>query len=151
MVRRVGLTYRAGSISGHGDQHIDLLDLPFDNHSIAAIYCCHVLNSLQDDRAAMREVARVLHPDGVAFLQVPAFYSGATTLETNSAAERMATFGDDGIYRCYTNDDYEGRLRETGFEVSAFRASDVTPGQVQYHQLKNEVMHICRHPRGARG
>jgi len=132
-----------------GDRHIDLLDLPFADSSVSLVYCCHVLNSLQDDRAAMREVFRVLHPEGLAILQVPAFHQGVTTLETNSAQERMATFGDDGIYRCYTNDDYEARLRSTGFEVRAFRASDVAPGLVEYHQLKREVLHLCRKPHGA--
>ncbi len=147
--RRHDMTYRAGGLNGVGDHYLDLLDLPIASESIALVYCCHVLNCMEDDRRAMREVYRVLHPDGLAILQVPAFYPGETTLETNGRAERMATFGDDGIYRCYTNNDYEVRLRSVGFEVTAFRANNVAANFVELHQLKQEVLHLCRKPRGA--
>jgi SAM-dependent methyltransferase len=142
--RESGMTYRCGGITGVGDQYVDLLSLPFDTDSISLVYCCHVLNALQEDTAAMREIHRVLHPEGVALLQVPAFYQGATTLETNGLEDRMAAFGDEGIYRCYTNADYEARLRVAGFEVRAFRASDVADDLVQRYQLKREILHVCR-------
>lgn len=142
-----GMHYRAGSITGTGEQYIDLLDLPFADASVALVYCCHVLNSLQDDLAAMREVFRVLRPDGSAILQVPAFHQGATTLETHSREERMAAFGDDGISRCYTNADYESRLQSVGFEVIAFRAGEVSDQLVAHLQLKREILHICRKPK----
>jgi SAM-dependent methyltransferase len=147
--RSAGMCYRHGDLSGCGETYLDLLDLPIATDSITLVYCCHVLNAMADDVRAMREVYRVLHPEGLAILQVPAFYEGATTLETNSADDRMAIFGDGGIYRCYTNDDYETRLRSVGFEVQAFRASDVADELVHYHQLKREVVHLCRKPPGA--
>jgi len=150
LARDAGMTYRAGGITGEGDRYIDLLSLPFADSSVVLIYCCHVLNCLQDDRAAMREVYRVLHPDGLAILQVPAFHAGDTTLETNSLEERIAEFSDDGIYRCYTNEDYEGRLRSVGFEVRAFRAGEVAAGPVERYQLKREVMHLCRRSKGVK-
>jgi SAM-dependent methyltransferase len=146
--RQSGMRYRDGGITGIGEKHIDLLDLPMDDASVTLVYCCHVLNSLQDDRVAMNEVFRVLHPDGVAILQVPAFHQGSTTVETHGLAERMSTFGDEGIYRCYTNDDYEARLRAAGFQVKAFRADDVGDDLVQRFQLKREVLHLCRKPGG---
>ncbi len=92
----------------------------------------------------MREVLRVLHPDGLAILQVPAFYWGETTQETNSAEERMAAFGDDGIYRNYTDDDFRNRLRATGFEVSVFSTTELPPQIVGCLQLKREFVHLCR-------
>jgi hypothetical protein len=120
--RRFGMRYRAGGISGVGDTYIDLLNLPFENSSVGLVYCCHVLNSHQ----------------------------GLTTLESHNAAERMDTFGDDGIYRCYTNEDYEARLRAAGFAVKAFRADDVADNLVQRYQLKREVLHLCRKRDGGR-
>lgn len=142
--RRAGTCYRAGSITGQGDQYLDLLKLPFAAASVTAMYCCHVLNSMQEDRDAMREIKRVMHPQGIALLQVPAFYNGTTTIETHSIEERLRVFGDAGISRCYTNDDYEKRLRDAGFAVTAFRADELPQELVQRLALKHEVLHICR-------
>ncbi len=125
LARRHGVEYRCGSIVGSGDKYLDLLNLPFADGSIELIYCCHVLNALQDDRRAMREVFRVLHPQGTALLQVPAFYGGPVTLETNSREERLAQFNDEGIFRCYTPDDYIARLEQAGFVVECYRAVEL--------------------------
>lgn len=139
-----GLTYRAGGITGHGAEYLDLLALPMADHGVSFIYCCHVLNCMQDDRGAMREIHRVLHPRGVALLQVPAYWTGRDTLETNSRDERLRAFQDDGIYRCYTDADYIRRLQESDFDVECFRAADLPPDIVRKYQLKAEVLHICR-------
>lgn len=148
LTARAGMQYRWGGIAGIGEHRLDLLDLPFEDGTVDAMYCCHVLNSLQEDRAAMREVRRVMRPGGMALLQVPAFFAGATTLETNGSQERLAAFADEGIFRCYTNDDYEARLREAGFRVEAFRAATLAPDFVAKQALKQEVLHVCRPAEG---
>jgi SAM-dependent methyltransferase len=139
-----GMSYRAGGITDRGDDHLDVLHLPFADDSVDLLYCCHVLNSLQDDAKAMREVERVLRPDGVALLQVPAFHEGVTTLETHSYEERMAVFGDEGIFRCYTDDDYVARLEMAGFAVFRHCARDLPVETVRRCSLKREVLHVCR-------
>lgn len=144
LTARAGMEYRWGGITGEGEHRLDLLDLPFPVGAIDVLYCCHVLNSLQDDRSAMREVRRVMREGGVALLQVPAFHRGETTIETNNLQQRLDVFGDEGIFRCYTNDDYEARLRDAGFEVEAFRAEQLPVDAVARQALKCEVLHICR-------
>jgi SAM-dependent methyltransferase len=142
--RQHGMRYVAGGLNGVGPSRMDILALPFADQSVHLIYCCHVLNCLQDDRRAMSEVRRVLHPEGLAILQVPAFHLGDTTFETNGQADRMAAFGDDGIHRCYTDEDYQSRLRASGFQVDVFSACMLPATQVQKHELKRETMHLCR-------
>jgi hypothetical protein len=88
----------------------------------------------------------VLHPDGIALLQVPAFHPGQTTLETNSRDDRLRCFHDDGIYRCYTDADYVLRLSEAGFTVIHFRADDFSPEEIRRYSLKKEVLHVCVKP-----
>ena len=144
LARGRGMHYRSGDIKGVGDSHLDLLALPFADGSIHMLYACHVLNSLQEDRAAMREVRRVLHPDGVAVLQVPAFCTANDTIETQGHDERMRVFADDGIYRCYTNADYEQRLQASGFIVECVRATSLPDAQVRKAALKQELLHACR-------
>ena len=140
------MEYRSGSISGQGDQFLDLLHLPFADASVHLLYCCHALNCLQEDRLAMAEVLRVLHPQGTALLQVPAYEPGARTIETTSRDERLAAFQDEGIYRCYTATDYIDRLQTTGFVVECFRSIDQPLALVSRYELKGEVLHVCTKP-----
>lgn len=142
--RAGGMAYRSGGIGGKGDEHLDIRRLPFGTGSIHLIYCCHVLNVMQEDREAMAEFHRVLHPQGVALLQVPAFYPGKTTLEANDLDERISLFNDPEMYRCYTDEDYVNRLQTAGFDVEHFRAVDLPSEIVQREQLKAEVLHVCR-------
>jgi SAM-dependent methyltransferase len=139
-----GMTYRSGNISASGDQYMDILDLPMEDQSVDLFYCCHVLNSMNEDRQAMREVHRVLRPTGTAVLQVPAFYEGATTLEAGpEEADRLRLFKDVGISRCYTDADYVHRLQEAGFQVRHYRAKDLPEREVEKYALKAEVFHVC--------
>lgn len=139
-----GMRYQSGAINGVGDSYLDILRLPYGDDEVDLFYCCHVLNAMQEDRAAMREVFRALRPDGTAVLQVPAFYDGAATLETSSLEERLRIFRDEGIFRCYTPDDYIRRLQETGFVVDVFSADSLPPDIVRRFSLKHEVLHTCR-------
>jgi SAM-dependent methyltransferase len=143
------MEYRSGSISGQGDQFLDLLHLPFADESVNLIYCCHVINALQEDRLAMAEVFRVLHPQGTALLQVPAYATGPQTIETTSRDERLAAFHDEGIYRCYTAADYIHRLQAAGFVVECFRSIHQPPSSVSRYELKGEVLHVCKKPNAA--
>ena len=144
-----GMRYRCGGITGCGDEFLDLLNLPFADGSVDLLYCCHVLNSLQNDKAAMKEVHRVMKPDGVALLQVPAFFQGAATLETNSLEERLSIFHDEGIFRCYTDGDYVERLSSVGFRVHHLWAEQLPQDVLVRHQLKKEVLHVCRREDGS--
>ncbi len=122
------------------------MHLPFADASVHLLYCCHVINALQEDRLAIAEVFRVLHPQGTALLQVPAYEPGAKTIETTSRDERLAAFQDDGIYRCYTAADYIDRLQTAGFVVECFRSSHQPQPMVSRYELKGEVLHVCTKP-----
>lgn len=141
-----GMAYRCGCITATGDRYFDIQSLPFATGSIDLIYCCHVLNCMQEDRAGMRELLRVLRAQGTALLQVPAFHTGKTTLETYSLEDRLRTFYDEGIYRCYTDADYVHRLSAAGFCVRHFRAEGFAPAEIRRYSLKREVLHICTKP-----
>jgi len=139
----VGMGYRAGGLSGTGEAHLDLRDLALPSASVDLVYCCHVLNAMQEDARAMREIHRVLAPGGLALLQVPAFEPGPMTVEPEDAAERLRVFGDEWIFRRYTNEDYRRRLQAAGFVVDEFRARELPRAMVERLQLKDEVLHLC--------
>jgi hypothetical protein len=96
----------------------------------------------------MKETYRVLHSLGTAVLQVPAYYGGMSTLETNGREDRLAKFNDEGIFRCYTPGDYIKRLQQIGYVVECFRAADLPSNVVARYGLKAEVLHVCRKPLG---
>jgi SAM-dependent methyltransferase len=103
------------------DFHCDLTSIPRQDASYDAVLCSHVLEHVPDDRAAIRELRRVLAPDGFAVLQVPI----ATRLdETREAPElppeqRAERHGDPTHLRLYAEADYVARLEQAGFAVEA--------------------------------
>jgi SAM-dependent methyltransferase len=96
-----------------------LADLPIDDATADVILALHVLEHIVDDRQAMREIARVLLPHGVAVLQVP--LSGKPTTDegnVESVEERIARFGQADHVRVY-GDDFFDRLNEIGLDSIA--------------------------------
>jgi SAM-dependent methyltransferase len=77
--------YQSCDLTGVGvDWKADLTSLPFLDESFDLVYASHVLEHIPDDRLAMREVARVLRPGGIAILPVP-ISSGIRTVEFGRA------------------------------------------------------------------
>ena len=94
-----------------------LTDLPLEESSVDLLVCYHVLEHIPDDRAAMREIARVLSPSGLGLLQVP-YRAGTLTDEDPEAPveERLRRFGQADHVRYY-GDDFEDRLVESGLAI----------------------------------
>ena len=53
------------------DFHADLRDLPLEDGSFDVVYASHVLEHIDQDRLAIREIRRILSPGGFAILPVP--------------------------------------------------------------------------------
>jgi len=105
----------------------DLTRLCFAAESFDFVLCNHVLEHVADDRAAMREILRVLSPGGFAVVTVPGPDPAlgfperlAETLEdpgATSAEGRLRRYGHPGHVRLY-GDDLADRLRAAGFAVT---------------------------------
>lgn len=97
----------------------DICRLGFQTDAFDALICCHVLEHIPDDAAAMRELLRVLKPGGWAVLQVPLSGVLEHTDEDpmiTGKEERLARFGQEDHVRVYGRD-YHDRLRNTGWFV----------------------------------
>lgn len=97
----------------------DLINLGFDDNAFDAILCYHVLEHIEDDIKAMRELFRILKPGGWAILQSPIDNDREKTFEDSSITdpmERKKIFGQEDHVRIYGRD-YFKRLREAGFVV----------------------------------
>jgi len=96
---------------------IDVMDLMFRDGWFDVVYCSHVLEHVKDDRAALRELRRVLAPGGWAVFMVPII--AERTWEDPSItdpAERLKHFGQKDHVRAYGLD-FVDRLTEAGFNA----------------------------------
>jgi ubiquinone/menaquinone biosynthesis C-methylase UbiE len=79
----------------------------------------HVLEHIQDERRALKELFRVLKPGGWGIVQVPMDLTLQKTKEDPSAdtpEKRLAAFGQDDHVRLYGKD-FKQRLENEGFKV----------------------------------
>lgn len=132
-------------------REIDITDLEMKDNFYDAIVCSHVLEHVLNDQKAMREIYRVLKPGGWAILQVPYSTLIDITIEDStvvSPQERKKRFGQFDHVRIYGND-YETRLKNTGFEVERFNPLNEEWGKQyiqQYALNPHEDLFIVHKP-----
>ena len=101
------------------DMHFDIQQIPLEDCSVDVVICNHLLEHVEDDRRAMRELYRILRPGGWGIALVPEDRSLPTTFEDDSITdpkERTRIFGQYDHRRIY-GQDYDMRLAEAGFRV----------------------------------
>ena len=118
---------------GDCDLKLDMSSMPsVTDSSFDVIIACDVLEHVPDDRAAMRELYRILRPGGIAILSVPQMDSPAVTDQDPSVtteAEREKRFGQKDHVRMY-GDDFTERLSATGFRVEVITDANFEPHSV---------------------
>ena len=125
-------------------QKMDLTNLNYPDDSFDNIFCCHVLEHINDDIKAMSELYRVLKPGGWGILQVP-LWSDLTFEDSNILPEEYElVYGHPQHVRRYGRD-YLDRLQSVGFKVDLDKyASSLTNDYAErYGILKTEDIYIC--------
>ncbi len=120
-------------------------NLPFADASFDAVLCHHVLEHVDDDRALIAEMARVLHPSGWSLVSVPLDTKGRTVEDPSitDPAERTRLFGEPGHVRAYGMDIID-RFDEAGFNVELHDAELLDDVTLRRHGLKrDEHLLVC--------
>jgi methyltransferase type 11 len=125
-----------------------LCALPFEDECFDVIFCNHVLEHIQDDTQAMKELYRVMKKGGWGIFQVPQDYHRAITFEDNTITdpkERTRIFGQYDHVRVYGLD-YFDKLRSIGFEVEELQyASHFTAEEIErYRIVAEEIIPLCK-------
>ena len=113
----------------------DIQRLTFADNRFAFLMCNHVLEHIPDDRAALRECARVLMPGGLAVFTIPGDYRqwATWTLDTPDANGHLRHYGLD----------VTDKMRAAGF--SDVQAIDMSQGRPpRYHIHPGDMAFVAR-------
>ncbi|MGE0771665.1 MAG: class I SAM-dependent methyltransferase [Cyclobacteriaceae bacterium] len=144
----------------HGDQYItadlespwakvkmDIHHMPFGDNHFDVVLCNHVLEHVDDDIQAMREIHRVLKPGGWSILQVP-FFSPVPdrTFEDKSVKDpkkREELFGQSDHVRKFGKD-YGHRIAQAGLSPVADHIGQSLTEEEAYRLgiSRNEILYI---------
>ena len=128
-------SYTCGDLFSEGYQYpphvqnMNVLNLPASDDTFDLVICNHVLEHIEDDRRAMKELYRVLKQGGKAILQVPISRITPDTFEDFSITdpkERERIFGQFDHVRIY-GQDYPSRLESCGFKVQRINITSDFP------------------------
>ena len=126
----------------------DIKSMNFENKSFDLIICNHVLEHIDDDIKALKEIFRVLKSGGVAILQVPINFKRNETFEDQSIIskkDREKYFGQYDHVREYGLD-FKKRVERAGFEVEMVYYTENFSEEMKlnYGLQKNDVIPIAR-------
>lgn len=143
--RRHGLDYLGLDIdrTPSTDLVADVTNMPLASDVFDVVMCVHVLEHVDDDLAAIRELFRVVKPGGVVGVSVP-LREGATIEDPRitDPDERAAVFGERGHVRWY-GVDLRDRLTDAGFEVRIDPADAIPDDDRDRYGLRSDD-HIFR-------
>ena len=141
------IDYLSADLDQPAMENWDLTDVPHPDDTFDAIICSHVLEHVPDDRAAMRELRRILRPGGWAIVQVPIDYERAETLEDpaiQTPEDRERVYWQADHMRLYAND-FPDRLRSEGLDVTVDRYLRTLPQEEidRFGLISLEDIYVC--------
>ena len=150
-----GVQYRSADLmSPLADDKVDITQMDcYADGSFDFIVCSHVLEHVPDDNKAIRELNRILAPEGAAILMVPILLGASKTDEdpgVTDVNERWRRFGQDDHIRMYERSDFLKRLKAGGFQVKALDA--MTFGRDIFRQCgitEQSVLYVGQHPQAS--
>jgi SAM-dependent methyltransferase len=139
--------YETADLHQKGVTHqADITRMPLQDSSYGVIIAHHVLEHIDDDRRAMRELFRLLTPGGVALLSVPLNASRPDTYENpriTTPEQRFVHFSG-ADHKRYYGLDFRDRLASVGFVVETYRLPP--ENEVTYGLLRDEWLILARKP-----
>lgn len=131
------------------DMHFDVQQIPLEDGSFDVVIANHIMEHVENDLRAMRELHRILKPNGWGVILSPIDESRATTFEDDTITdekERTRIFGQYDHRRIYGRD-YAERLRKAGFEVYVIDyKNELSTKEQALYALTDEKLYVVRKP-----
>lgn len=144
-MKKSGYAFESSDLSGDflADKNYNIEDISAAGNTYNLIICYHILEHVENDTAAMKELYRVLRKGGVCFIQTP-FKEGKIyeNPAITSPEEREKHFGQDDHVRIYSIEGLTRRLKDAGFDVDVREFNSKTSGYFGFR--KQETVLICR-------
>ncbi len=130
------------------DLRLDLNALELPDGSFDAVICSHVLEHVDNDAVAMRELRRITAPSGWCLVMVPLDLRRERTYEDpaiTEPADRERAFWQHDHVRLYGADIVQ-RLQRAGFDVAVIRPREEFGGRLvcRCRLLEADQMFVCR-------
>ena len=129
------------------DMHFDVQQIPLEDGSFDVVICNHIMEHIEDDRLAMRELHRILKRGGWGVVLSPVEREREHTFEDDTITdreERTRIFGQYDHRRIYGRD-YAQRLERAGFEVYVIPYVEAfTKAERELYALTDEDLYIVR-------
>ena len=132
------------------DYKINLACMPeIPSKTYDAWICLHVLEHVPSDHKALKELLRILKPNGFGILLVPISLTLPKTDEDPDASitDRWSRFGQDDHVRLYAKQDFMDRIREAGFNLKALGKEFFGSIQLKLFGLpETSVLYVVERP-----
>ena len=146
-----GLRYRTSDLADTGaDLQLDITAMSLPDESLDVIICSHVLEHVEDERAALAELRRVLRPGGWAAVLVPVDHDREQTYEDPAIVtpqQRVSAYWQHDHVRLYGRD-ITARLAAGGFdvEVEAYARDLGAAARERHRLLVGDEIYRCVRP-----
>ncbi|WP_353777975.1 methyltransferase domain-containing protein [Winogradskyella sp. 3972H.M.0a.05] len=139
------IEYITTDLSGNflADRQYNITDINVEDEAFDVILCYHVLEHIIEDTTAMKELYRILKPNGTCLIQTP-FKEGDIYEDYSiiSPEDRLKHFGQDDHVRVYSVEGLSQRLQAAGFNVNPLSFEEADDN---LHGFANqETVLVCR-------
>jgi SAM-dependent methyltransferase len=115
---------------------IDATDIQYNNDNFDLVICNHVLEHIPNYLKAIKEIHRVLKPNGFAILQTPYSKILSHNFEDkniNTVDQRLFFYGENDHYRIFSEQHFFSDLTKAGFKLAILKNSDYFDDKTSYY------------------
>lgn len=130
----------------YATKNYNITNIPEKENSFDLVICFHILEHIPKDEKAIKELYRILKPNGTLLVQVP--LKQGKTYEDFSICkpeERLIAFGQEDHVRIYGKEDLKTLIEKQGFKVNLTNYSkNFKEKEKKYYGiLDEELIFIC--------